>query len=168
MILAHFHGFIDRSTLPPNVAFFGQVINYASNPATHLDHHFDCWLLVRRGTDARGGHATPSPAQPVRQPASQSFTLTLNPNNSNNPNPQQDKAPLPCGSVESAAVTMEGKTAIAAKALAHPLDIDYLGAWGGRYMIEVYMFVCVRVWFVVWGVSMQCPGLDPDHHHHNI
>ncbi len=63
MILAHFHGFIDRASLPHNVAFFGQ-----------------------------------------------------------------DKAPLPCGSVEAAAVTVEGKNAIAERALAHPQDIDYLGA----------------------------------------
>jgi hypothetical protein len=78
LILAHFHGFINRSALPPNVAFFGQ-----------------------------------------------------------------DKAPLPCGSVESAAVTVEGKRAIAAKALALPDDINYLGAC---------CVVCCGVWCVVCGV----------------
>lgn len=138
MILAHFHGFIDRSTLPPNVAFFGQVITPASDPAHTLITTFDCLLFRSAGDGPTHEEGTQRPAQPVpsaSQPVSQSFTFTQNPNNPNNPNPHQDKAPLPCGSVESAAVTVEGKTAIAAKALAHPLDIDYLGAWGWRYMI---------------------------------
>jgi len=62
--VAHFHGFVQRDALPPNVAFFGQ-----------------------------------------------------------------DRLPLPCGSVESALLTIEEKGAIADKVLALEEDIDYAGAW---------------------------------------
>jgi hypothetical protein len=60
--IAHFHGFVQRSALPPNVAFFGQ-----------------------------------------------------------------DRQPLPCGSVESALLTIEEKRVIADKVLALEEDIDYAG-----------------------------------------
>lgn len=40
---------------------------------------------------------------------------------------KQDRMPLPCGSIESALLTMEEKAAIGDKVLALDRDIDYAG-----------------------------------------
>lgn len=74
--LCHFHGFIPRAALPPNVAFFGQ-----------------------------------------------------------------DRLPLPCGSIESALLTIEEKGAIGDRVVSLDFDLDYAG--GFLVFAFVFSFACL-------------------------